>query len=59
MLPAWGKHSQTYCLLITCLENLRSQLFALGVAVDRLDQARLNALLLKVLEIAKSDQNTN
>ena len=47
-------------LLTTCLENLKCQLFALGVAVDSLDKAKLKLkiLLLKVLEIAKSDQNT-
>ena len=45
-------------LLTTCLENLKSQLFAMGVAVDSLDQAKLKILLRKVLEVSKSDQNT-
>ena len=43
-------------LLTTCLENLKSQLFAMGVAVDSLNQAKMKTLLRKVLEIAKSDK---
>ena len=45
-------------LLTTCLENLKSQLFAMGVAVESLDEAKLKILLHKVLEVAKSDKNT-
>ena len=45
-------------LLTTCLDNLKSQLFTMGVVVNSLDQARLRAPLRKVLEIAKPDQTT-